>query len=221
MLTSWLSLAVIGTICTERSSPTSSGPITVAPPKLLQHLGRDRRGVERRHDQHVGRPRQAAEWIGRGGLRIERDIGRHLAVVFEIDAALIENLHRLDARARSARPADGRTWRTRAARAAARSRAGAPRPRPRSRCRRGPAAFGISVMAVSATSTLRPRASTSETPITRWPGFGSITRRTSSSATEKLRVTPVTMASASSSATMQAAKWLRSVLTSRCTSRSR
>ena len=54
-------------------------------------------------------------------------------------------------------------------------------------------ASGISVTAVSATSTVRPRASTSETPITRWPGLGSMQRRTSSSATEKLRVTPVTM----------------------------
>ncbi len=66
-----------------------------------------------------------------------------------------------------------------------------------------------------------PAASTIDTPITRWPGFGSITRRTSSSATEKLRVTPVTMASASPSATMQAAKWLRSLLTSRWQSRCR
>ena len=80
---------------------------------------------------------------------------------------------------------------------------------------------GISVTAVSATSTVRPRASTSETPITRWPGFGSITRRTSSSATEKLRVTPVTIASASFSATMQAANVLRSWFTMRWQSRIR
>jgi len=71
-------------------------------------------------------------------------------------------------------------------------------------------ALGISVTAVSATSTVRPRASTSETPIRRWPGLVSMQCRTSPSATEKLRVTPVTMASTSPSATMQAAKWLRS-----------
>ena len=76
-------------------------------------------------------------------------------------------------------------------------------------------AFGISVTAVSATNTVRPRASTSDMPMTRWPGFGSMQRRTSSSASAKLRVTPVTMASASPSATMQAAKWLRSWLTRR------
>jgi hypothetical protein len=46
-------------------------------------------------------------------------------------------------------------------------------------------------------------------------GLGIDAARTSSSATEKLRVTPVTMASASPSATMQAAKWLRSWLTRR------
>jgi hypothetical protein len=43
---------------------------------------------------------------------------------------------------------------------------------------------GISVMAVSATSTVRPRDSTIETPMSRWPGFTSMTRRTSSSAIE-------------------------------------
>ena len=80
---------------------------------------------------------------------------------------------------------------------------------------------GISVTAVSATSTVRPRASTSETPMTRWPGLGSITRRTSSSATEKLRVTPVTIASASFIATMQAANVLRSWFTMRWQSRIR
>ena len=35
-------------------------------------------------------------------------------------------------------------------------------------------AVGISVTAVSATSTVRPRATTSDTPITRWPGLGSM-----------------------------------------------
>ena len=79
--------------------------------------------------------------------------------------------------------------------------------------------MGISVMAVSATSTVRPRDSTSDTPISRWPGLGSMTRWTSPSATEKLRVTPVTMASPSPFASMAAAKWLRSVLMRRWQSR--
>src|SRR5438128_1641087 len=38
-------------------------------------------------------------------------------------------------------------------------------------------ALGISVTAVSATRTVRPRASTSDTPITRWPGLGSMQQR--------------------------------------------
>src|SRR5947207_11135184 len=42
-------------------------------------------------------------------------------------------------------------------------------------------ASGISVTAVSATSTARSRASTSEAPITRWPGLASMQRRTSRS----------------------------------------
>jgi len=67
-------------------------------------------------------------------------------------------------------------------------------------------AFGISVTAVSATTMVRARVTTSEMPITRCPGLGSMTLRMSSSATEKFRVTPVTNASASPSATMQAAK---------------
>jgi hypothetical protein len=40
------------------------------------------------------------------------------------------------------------------------------------------------VIAVSATSTVRSRESTIETPISRWPGRSSMTRRTSSSAIE-------------------------------------
>ena len=38
MLTSWVSLAPSCTICTGRSSPTSSGPITVAPPSSCSIL---------------------------------------------------------------------------------------------------------------------------------------------------------------------------------------
>src|SRR5436190_11507594 len=63
--------------------------------QLLQHLGRDRRRMERGHHEHVGGAGEAAEWISRHQVRIERDVGRHLAVVLEIDALLIENAHRL------------------------------------------------------------------------------------------------------------------------------
>ena len=38
MLTSWVSFADSGTICTGRSSPTSIGPITVAPPSSCRSL---------------------------------------------------------------------------------------------------------------------------------------------------------------------------------------
>ena len=74
--------------------------------------------------------------------------------------------------------AEGR--RRRAGRRAAHSRGGARRRRLRSRSRPVPRRSAF-VTAVSATSTVRPRACTSETPITRWPGLGSMTRRTSSS----------------------------------------
>src|SRR6478672_5552619 len=38
ILTSWASLAESGTICTDRSSPTRIGPITVAPPSSCNSL---------------------------------------------------------------------------------------------------------------------------------------------------------------------------------------
>ena len=57
--------------------------------------------------------------------------------------------------------------------------------------------------------------------MTRWPGLASTTCRTSASAVEQLRVAPVTIASASPKATMEAAKWLRSWLIRRWQSRNR
>ena len=63
--------------------------------KLLQHAGRDRGGVERRHDQHIGGVGEAAEGIGGHQLAVERDVGAHFAVIFEIDALRVENAHRL------------------------------------------------------------------------------------------------------------------------------
>src|SRR6516165_6079691 len=38
IFTSWASLAESGTICTDRSSPTRIGPITVAPPSSCNSL---------------------------------------------------------------------------------------------------------------------------------------------------------------------------------------
>ena len=62
--------------------------------KLHQHFGRDRGGVERRHDQHVGGTRKPAERIGLAQLHVQRHVGRHLAVIFEIDTALVEKPYR-------------------------------------------------------------------------------------------------------------------------------
>ena len=65
--------------------------------------------MERRHHQHIGRARQAAERVGRGQLRIERHVGGHFAVIFEIDPLAVEDLHRLDhpRRALALRMAEG------------------------------------------------------------------------------------------------------------------
>ena len=51
--------------------------------------------MERRHDQHVGGTGEPAERIGFAQLHVQRHVGRHVAVVFEIDAALVEQPHRL------------------------------------------------------------------------------------------------------------------------------
>src|SRR5689334_43730 len=63
--------------------------------KLHQHLGRDRGGVESRHDQNVGRAGQAAERISLTQFHIQRDVGGHFAVVLEVDALLVQKPHRL------------------------------------------------------------------------------------------------------------------------------
>ena len=69
--------------------------------QLLQHAGRDSGRVEGRHDQHIGGVFQTAERIGRHELLVERDIGAHLAVIFELHTLGIENsdgpLHALSA----------------------------------------------------------------------------------------------------------------------------
>ena len=95
MLTRSVSFDDKFTICTELSSPTSSGPITVAPPSSCSIL------VEIEAEWNAGMtstfagPGQAAERIGRHQLRIERDVRRHLAVILEIDALLVEDAHRV------------------------------------------------------------------------------------------------------------------------------
>src|SRR5215472_18290353 len=50
--------------------------------------------MECRHDQYVRRPREAAERVGCSQFRIERDVGGHFAVIFEIDPLAVENLYR-------------------------------------------------------------------------------------------------------------------------------
>ncbi len=78
---------------------------------------------------------------------------------------------------------------------------------------------GSSVTLVSAMNRVRPRASSTDMPMIRPPGAGSITLNTSVRDWSKVRVTPVTMPSTSPSATMAAAKLLRSWLISRWASR--
>jgi hypothetical protein len=105
--------------------------------------------------------------------RVERDIGRHLAVILEIDPALVEDLHRL-AHALGALAlgmAEGGIGEHRDARLVAQRRA---TPAASSAMSASLLRVGMSCTAVSATSTVRPRQSASETPMTRWPGLASM-----------------------------------------------
>ena len=207
MFTSCELFADSGTICTERDNPTSIGPITVAPPTACSSRVAIEAECKAGMISTLAVSDQPAERVGRAQFDVEGDVGRHLAVVFEVDAAPVEQPDRL-LHVRGALAGRMAERREREQRHSARSRSGAR------------AAASTAMSASSSASALSdggvgdqhvwPRASTSDMPMTRWPGLGSITRRTSRSATEKLRVTPVTMASASPSATMAAAKWLRS-----------
>ena len=51
--------------------------------------------MERGHDEHVGGVGQAAERIEPHHVAVERHVGRHVAVVLEIDAAAVEDFDRL------------------------------------------------------------------------------------------------------------------------------
>jgi len=45
-----------------------------------------------RHDQDIGRPGQAAERVGGHDVRVQRHVGRHFAVILEINPSLIEDV---------------------------------------------------------------------------------------------------------------------------------
>ena len=72
-----------------------SGPITVAPPSSCSIL------VEIEAEWNAGMtstfagPVEAAERVLRHQLAVQRDVGRHLAVVLEVDAHAVEDAHRL------------------------------------------------------------------------------------------------------------------------------
>ena len=52
--------------------------------------------MDRRHDQHIGGIGDAGEGIERQLVLIQRHVHRHFAVIFEIDAAAFQDMHRLD-----------------------------------------------------------------------------------------------------------------------------
>jgi hypothetical protein len=95
-VTSSPAVAVIGAIWTWCCIPTSTGPITASPPSSLRSFAGNVRGLEARHDQHVGRAGEAAERVDSLQRRVERDVGRHLSFIFEVDvAAPVHQLHRV------------------------------------------------------------------------------------------------------------------------------
>ena len=90
MLSMSETVAFIGTIWTGLERPSNSGPITVPPPSCCSRRELMLADVQRRHDQDVGGPGQAAERVERQQLGVERDVGRHLAVILEVDLAPVE-----------------------------------------------------------------------------------------------------------------------------------
>jgi hypothetical protein len=88
-------LEAIVAICTGFSMPTSIGPMTAVAAQFAQQLGREIGRLQPRHDQHVGRAGQAAERIVLHHRGIERHVGRHLALILEVDTAFVEDRHRI------------------------------------------------------------------------------------------------------------------------------
>ena len=50
--------------------------------------------MDRWHNEHIGRFRQATEGIRLHGVFIEGDNGGHITVIFKIEFSCVENLHR-------------------------------------------------------------------------------------------------------------------------------
>ena len=203
--------------------PISSGPIVRAAAQPVHQPRGDVRRMQPRHHQHVGIAGQPAERIQRADRRLQRDVGAHFAVVFEIHLALVQHLHRVAHRDAAVVRPDRRTSSATAAPPAARGpAAGAPRRRadgdvgqllgigPEMHQRVGDEDRRAAMARASASGRTRCR-----------PAAGSIACRMSSRQTEAERVRPVTIASASPVATMQAANTLRSWLTMRWQSRCR
>ena len=192
----------------------------------LGHLRRQPRGdmgrVQPRHHQHVGRPGQPAERIQRAQLRLQRDIRAHFAVIFEIHLAL----HPGSRPPRASPPRPSASPSPKVVCDSSATRGSWPRWRA---VRAAPIAISASCSAlgrkciiVSAMNRVRPRRPTStDSPKAMAPGAGSIAWPMSSRQTWVERVRPVTIASASPVATMQAANTLRSWLTMRWQSRAR
>ena len=124
MLTMSDTVAPMGTICTGFSRPTSSGPMTVPPPSSCSSLEAMLARVQRRHDQHIGRARQAAERI-----ELAHQLGSSATSAAISPSYSKSTLRRVEQRrplrgcARPSRAADCRRWRTTAAPPAGHGRA--------------------------------------------------------------------------------------------------
>ena len=167
------------TICTGCDEPEQERPDDRAAAELRQQLCRDIGAVQFRHDQDVGRARQAGR-TGRAGAsaagraRHRRSSRRHIRTRHRAGRAA----PRRRARARRLAHADCRNWNRTAARPAARARARAPWPPPGPRCRRAAPRSALSWTRVSAISTVRSRASRIVSPKISEPGLTAMTRET-------------------------------------------
>ena len=97
-------------ICTGFSIPISIGPMTALPPSSRSSFADRLPDCSPRHHQNIRGARKATEGIIGHDARIQRDVGRHFAFIFEGRLAIVEDVDGIAdiVEPRSRRVAEGR-----------------------------------------------------------------------------------------------------------------